>query len=224
MGELPASAAALAASIAAVGAQIHANQRTAVLFEAAVASGEARVATGGALAATTGVHTGRSPKDKYILKDEATRPTITLGPDFFVATTGGFSGPVEVLSAYRSPTTNAWLASVSRGVASDSQHMNGNAMDISKSPDDELAHRPPNPTKRLVMGQGGSPRIKARRGPTLGSSDQGALDQDLPNQRSARSTRFKACSRPSRADASAIADSSSAWSISAGTSSSIVNR
>jgi uncharacterized protein YcbK (DUF882 family) len=43
----------------------------------------------------------------------------------------GFSGPVEVLSAYRSPTSNAWLASVSRGVASDSQHMNGNAMDIS---------------------------------------------------------------------------------------------
>jgi uncharacterized protein YcbK (DUF882 family) len=42
----------------------------------------------------------------------------------------GFSGPVEVLSAYRSPTTNAWLASVSRGVANDSQHMNGNAMDI----------------------------------------------------------------------------------------------
>ena len=43
----------------------------------------------------------------------------------------GFSGAIEVLSAYRSPTTNAWLASVSRGVASDSQHMNGNAMDIS---------------------------------------------------------------------------------------------
>jgi uncharacterized protein YcbK (DUF882 family) len=43
----------------------------------------------------------------------------------------GFSGAVEVLSAYRSPTSNAWLASVSRGVATDSQHMNGNAMDIS---------------------------------------------------------------------------------------------
>ena len=43
----------------------------------------------------------------------------------------GFSGAVEILSAYRSPTTNAWLASVSRGVASDSQHMHGNAMDIS---------------------------------------------------------------------------------------------
>jgi len=42
----------------------------------------------------------------------------------------GYSGPVEILSAFRSPTTNAWLASVSRGVANDSQHMNGNAMDI----------------------------------------------------------------------------------------------
>ena len=42
----------------------------------------------------------------------------------------GYHGTVEVLSAYRSPQTNAWLASVSRGVARDSQHMNGNAMDI----------------------------------------------------------------------------------------------
>ena len=40
------------------------------------------------------------------------------------------TGRPKVLSAYRSPTTNAWLASVSRGVARDSQHMNGNAMDI----------------------------------------------------------------------------------------------
>lgn len=42
----------------------------------------------------------------------------------------GYAGSVEVLSSFRSPTTNAWLASVSRGVARDSQHMNGNAMDI----------------------------------------------------------------------------------------------
>jgi uncharacterized protein YcbK (DUF882 family) len=41
-----------------------------------------------------------------------------------------FGGTIEVLSAYRSPTTNAWLASVSRGVASDSQHINGNAIDV----------------------------------------------------------------------------------------------
>lgn len=42
----------------------------------------------------------------------------------------GYGGTIEVLSAYRSPTTNAWLASVRRGVASDSQHINGNAMDV----------------------------------------------------------------------------------------------
>ena len=42
----------------------------------------------------------------------------------------GFHGTVDVLSGYRSPEHNAWLASVSRGVANDSQHMNGNAMDI----------------------------------------------------------------------------------------------
>ena len=42
----------------------------------------------------------------------------------------GYGGTVEVLSAFRSPEHNAWLASVSRGVARDSQHMNGNAMDV----------------------------------------------------------------------------------------------
>ena len=36
----------------------------------------------------------------------------------------------HVLSAYRSPRTNAWLASATRGVASDSLHMRGQAMDV----------------------------------------------------------------------------------------------
>ena len=36
----------------------------------------------------------------------------------------------RVLSAYRSPETNAWLASVSSGVASDSLHMRGQAIDV----------------------------------------------------------------------------------------------
>jgi uncharacterized protein YcbK (DUF882 family) len=42
----------------------------------------------------------------------------------------GYNGTVEVLSAFRSPEHNAWLASVSRGVAQDSQHINGNALDV----------------------------------------------------------------------------------------------
>jgi uncharacterized protein YcbK (DUF882 family) len=36
----------------------------------------------------------------------------------------------RVLSGYRSPETNAWLASVSSGVASDSLHMRGQAIDV----------------------------------------------------------------------------------------------
>lgn len=36
----------------------------------------------------------------------------------------------HVLSGYRSPSTNAWLASVSSGVARDSLHMRGQAIDV----------------------------------------------------------------------------------------------
>ena len=49
---------------------------------------------------------------------------IMNGPDNWDA------AMAPVLSAYRSPSTNAWLAGVSRGVARDSQHVNGNAMDV----------------------------------------------------------------------------------------------
>jgi uncharacterized protein YcbK (DUF882 family) len=39
-------------------------------------------------------------------------------------------GPVEVLSGYRSPKTNAMLNNASTGVAKNSFHMYGQAMDI----------------------------------------------------------------------------------------------
>jgi uncharacterized protein YcbK (DUF882 family) len=42
----------------------------------------------------------------------------------------GSSGPVNVLSAYRSPTTNAMLARRSRGVAKASRHIAGQALDF----------------------------------------------------------------------------------------------
>ncbi|MGU3495044.1 phosphoenolpyruvate carboxykinase [Xanthobacteraceae bacterium A53D] len=42
------------------------------LYEHAIAKGEAKLAAGGALAADTGVHTGRSPKDKFVVRDAAT--------------------------------------------------------------------------------------------------------------------------------------------------------
>ena len=42
----------------------------------------------------------------------------------------GSKGAWQVASAYRSPTTNAWLASMSHGVARDSLHMRGQAIDV----------------------------------------------------------------------------------------------
>ena len=74
-------------------------------------------------------------KLNYFLRDSREGVQTEMDPLLFdvlwhTAMVVGYGGPIEVLSAFRSPTSNAWLASVSRGVASDSQHMNGNAMDI----------------------------------------------------------------------------------------------
>ncbi len=80
-------------------------------------------------------HRDALDKLNHLLRDSREDAETEMDPRLFdvlwhTQTHVGFNGTVEVLSAYRSPTTNAWLASVSRGVASDSQHMNGNAMDI----------------------------------------------------------------------------------------------
>lgn len=42
----------------------------------------------------------------------------------------GATQPINIVSAYRSPATNAMLAAKSSGVADNSQHMRGNAMDF----------------------------------------------------------------------------------------------
>jgi phosphoenolpyruvate carboxykinase (ATP) len=55
---------------------VHWNLTEPVLYEHAIAKGEAQVVEGGALAAETGVHTGRSPKDKFIVCDEKTEKTV----------------------------------------------------------------------------------------------------------------------------------------------------
>ncbi len=62
---------------------------TSVLYEHAIALGEARIAEGGPLAVDTGVHTGRSPKDKFIVREPGSEERIwwdgnqELGEDAF---------------------------------------------------------------------------------------------------------------------------------------------
>ena len=52
---------------------IHWNLTAPSLYQHAVAAGEAAIVEGGALCAETGVHTGRSPKDKHTVIDALTK-------------------------------------------------------------------------------------------------------------------------------------------------------
>ena len=62
------------------GAALHWNLGTAPLVEAAVARGEGELTAHGALLVDTGKFTGRSVKDKYIVRDAVTEETINWGP------------------------------------------------------------------------------------------------------------------------------------------------
>ena len=61
------------------GATIHANLSTPALVEHAVSNGEGHLAKHGPLVVKTGKFTGRSPKDKFIVRDAETEDTIWWG-------------------------------------------------------------------------------------------------------------------------------------------------
>ena len=58
---------------------VHENLPPARLVEAAVRRREGMISASGALAARTGKRTGRSPKDRFIVEDDATRDKIAWG-------------------------------------------------------------------------------------------------------------------------------------------------
>ncbi len=72
------------------------NFGAAVLTEEAIRRGEARLTAHGALVAETGQHTGRSPKDKFVVRDAATEGKVWWGnnkavsPDQFEALLADF--------------------------------------------------------------------------------------------------------------------------------------
>src|SRR5580704_5411018 len=61
------------------GPHVHRNLSTPQLIEAAIARGEARLASNSALVALTGSRTGRSVKDKFIVKDANTESKVNWG-------------------------------------------------------------------------------------------------------------------------------------------------
>jgi phosphoenolpyruvate carboxykinase (ATP) len=62
------------------GKSVHRNLYPGPLVEHAIRRGEARLANHGQLAAETGKRSGRSPKDKFTVKDEVTEKTVKWGP------------------------------------------------------------------------------------------------------------------------------------------------
>jgi phosphoenolpyruvate carboxykinase (ATP) len=60
--------------------QVYDNLSTQELIDLAISTGEGRLTDKGALAADTGEFTGRSPKDKFMVKDELTADTVWWGP------------------------------------------------------------------------------------------------------------------------------------------------
>ncbi|WP_336986041.1 phosphoenolpyruvate carboxykinase [Altererythrobacter aquiaggeris] len=84
------------------GATIHANLGTDALIAAAVANGEGKLAAEGPLVVETGPHTGRSAKDKFIVRDAVTEDTVWWGktnasmtPEHFAALKDDFLAAVK---------------------------------------------------------------------------------------------------------------------------------
>ena len=86
--------------------RIYANLEAPMLVEAALKRGEAQLAHGGALVADTGIHTGRSPRDKFIVKDAATEDQIwwanngAITPAQFEALLADFNAHVKGKELY----------------------------------------------------------------------------------------------------------------------------
>ncbi len=59
--------------------EVHWNLSPAALYEASLERGETHIAHMGALAAVTAPHTGRSPKDKFIVRDAVTEGAVDWG-------------------------------------------------------------------------------------------------------------------------------------------------
>src|SRR5262245_44833220 len=61
------------------GARLWWNLSPAELYEAALTRREGQLTRDGALSCTTGTHTGRSPRDKFIVRDATTEPHVHWG-------------------------------------------------------------------------------------------------------------------------------------------------
>ena len=58
---------------------VHWNLSAPRLYEEALKNGEGEIVSGGPFVTNTGIHTGRSPNDKFIVKENSTQDEIWWG-------------------------------------------------------------------------------------------------------------------------------------------------
>src|SRR5690554_1487471 len=91
----------LAASVAANAKTLRLNDAAPVLVEAAIARGEGQLTADGAFVADTGKYTGRSPSDKYIVRDATTENLVwwdntkAMAPEQFETLLADFTAQME---------------------------------------------------------------------------------------------------------------------------------
>src|SRR5215470_11031232 len=76
------------------------NLSTPALYEAAVRNREAMVAHLGPLVCRTGTHTGRSPNDKFVVKDDNTEDIVWWGKVNHPFASADFDNLLTQLGAY----------------------------------------------------------------------------------------------------------------------------
>ena len=81
-------------------ASIHWNLSAAALYQEAVRRGEGVVTAGGALTVATGVHTGRSPKEKFIVDTPSVHGNVNWGTVNKPATSATFEMMHQRVAAY----------------------------------------------------------------------------------------------------------------------------
>jgi len=82
--------------------EVFSNLSTQELIDKAIERGEGKLTDTGALAADTGKYTGRSPKDKFVVKDSITENTVWWGPVNNAISEEHFDGLLtKILSHYK---------------------------------------------------------------------------------------------------------------------------
>jgi phosphoenolpyruvate carboxykinase (ATP) len=79
---------------------IHANLSSAVLVEMAVRRGEGALADSGAFVVSTGAHTGRAPRDRYIVAEPSFKDQVDWGPVNQAMEPGIFARLADKVRAY----------------------------------------------------------------------------------------------------------------------------